>query len=73
VETKTSNQIGEGIEQSSAKSTNGSRNNKEITNRGNCRDGKPRKEVRSYRCKNHQQNIRDRRANLRCRRYQRRY
>jgi hypothetical protein len=30
---------------------------------------KPRNEVRNYRCKCHQQNTRDRRENLRCRRY----
>jgi hypothetical protein len=30
---------------------------------------KPREEVRSHRCKYHQQNTRDRRENLRCRRY----
>ena len=33
--------------------------------------GKPRKEVRNYRCKYLQQNTRDRRESLRCRRYHR--
>jgi hypothetical protein len=32
---------------------NGNTNNKEITNEGNPRDGKFRKEIRSYRCKHH--------------------
>jgi hypothetical protein len=35
-------------------------------------NGKPRKEVRNYKCKYYQQNTRDRRGNLRCRRYSRR-
>jgi hypothetical protein len=34
---------------------------------------KPGKEVRNYICKHCQQNTRDRRENLRCRRYLRRY
>jgi hypothetical protein len=34
---------------------------------------KPRKEIRSHRCKHHQQNTRDRRENLRCRRYNRKH
>jgi hypothetical protein len=46
---------------------NGNRNNKEITKGENTEDRKPRKETRSHRCKHHQQNIRDRRENLRCR------
>jgi hypothetical protein len=41
----------------------------ENTNGGNPWNGKPRKEVRNYRCKNHQQNIRDKRVHLRCRTY----
>jgi hypothetical protein len=44
---------------------------KEIKNRGNI--GKPRKEGRSYKCKHHQQNTRDRRETLECRRHHRRY
>jgi hypothetical protein len=44
---------------------------KKITKRDNTGDRKPRKEIRSHRCKHHQQNIRDRRENLRCRRYHR--
>jgi peptidoglycan hydrolase CwlO-like protein len=47
--------------------------NKEITKRDNPGVRKPRKEIRSHRCKHHQQNIRDRRENLRCRRYHRRH
>jgi hypothetical protein len=50
-------------------SKNGSRNNREITRGDNSGDRKPRKEVRSHRCKHHQHNTRDRRENLRCRRY----
>jgi hypothetical protein len=34
---------------------------------------KQNKEVRSHRCKHHQQNTRDRRENLRCRRYHRKH
>ena len=41
---------------------------KDTTKGDNSGDRKPRKEVRSYRCKHHQQNTRDRRENLRCRR-----
>jgi hypothetical protein len=44
-------------------------NNKEITKVNNCEDIKPRKEKRSHRQKHHPQNTRDRRENLRCRRY----
>ena len=47
---------------------NGSRHNKEITTRDNYGDRKPRKGIRSHRWKHHQQNTRDRRENLRCRR-----
>jgi hypothetical protein len=46
---------------------------KEITNGGNPGDEKPGKEIRNYSCKYHQQNTRDRRLNLRSRRYHRRY
>jgi hypothetical protein len=34
---------------------------------------KPRKEIRSHRCKHHQQNTRDRRENLRCKRCHRKH
>jgi hypothetical protein len=44
-----------------SKSKNGSRNNKEITKGDNSRVRKPKKEIRSNRCKHHQQNTRDRR------------
>jgi hypothetical protein len=40
---------------------------KKITKRDNSGDRNPRKEIRSHRCKNHQQNTRDRKENLRCR------
>jgi hypothetical protein len=36
-------------------------------------DRKHRKDIRTPRCKHHQQNTRDRRANLRCRRYHRKH
>jgi hypothetical protein len=37
------------------------------------RNRKPRKDIRSHRCKHHQQNIRQRRENLRSRRYHRKH
>ena len=43
---------------------NESRNNKENTKGDKPANGKPRKEVRNYRCKYRQQNTRDRRENL---------
>jgi hypothetical protein len=46
-------------------SKNGNRNNEEITNGDNPKDRKSRKEIRSHRHKNHQQNTKDRRENLR--------
>jgi hypothetical protein len=46
---------------------------KKITKGDNTGDIKPRKEIRSHRCKHHQQNTRDRRENLRCRRYHRKH
>jgi len=36
-------------------------------------DRKPREEIRSHRCKHHQQNTRDRKENLRGRRYHRKH
>jgi hypothetical protein len=44
---------------------NGSKNNKEITKGDNSGDINPRKEIRSHRCKHHQQNTRDGREILR--------
>jgi hypothetical protein len=67
------NQIGEGNKQNHPRSKNGSRNNKEITKRDNPSVRKPRKEMRSHRCKHHQQNTRDRRENQRGRRYHRKH
>jgi hypothetical protein len=64
---------GERIEQCGPRPKSGSKNNKENRNGSNHGNGKPRKEVRNYRCKHHQQNTRDRREHLRCRRYHRRY
>ena len=64
-------QTDEGNEQNNPGSKNGSRNNKEITKGDYSRDRKPRKEIKSHRCKHHQQNTRDRRENLRGRRYHR--
>ena len=66
-------QTGEGIEQNHPGSKNENRNNKEITQGDNPGDIKPRKEIRSYRSKHHQQNKKDRRENLRYRRYHRKH
>jgi hypothetical protein len=52
---------------------NETRNNKESTKGDNPRIRKPRKKIKSHRCKPHQQNTRDRRKNLRCRRYHRKH
>jgi hypothetical protein len=52
-------------------SKNGSRNNKEITNGDISGDRNPRKEIRDHRCQHQQQNTRDGRQNLRCRRFHR--
>ena len=46
---------------------------KEITKADKPEDRKPRKEIRHHRLKHHQQNARDRRENLRGRRYHRKY
>jgi hypothetical protein len=54
-------------------SKNGNRDNKEITKGDNTGYGKPMKEIRSHRCKHHQQITRDRRENLRYRRYHRKH
>jgi hypothetical protein len=59
------NQAGEGNEQNHSRSKNGNRNNKEITKGDNPGVRKSRKEIRSHRCKHHQQNIRDRQRILR--------
>jgi hypothetical protein len=48
-------QTGKGIEKKNPRSKNGSKNNKEIKQRDNYGDRKPRKEVRSHRCKHHHQ------------------
>jgi hypothetical protein len=42
---------------------------KKITKRDKSGDVKQRKEIKSYSCKHQQQNTRDRRENLRCRRH----
>ena len=62
---------GERIKQNHLGSKNGWSNNKEITKGDNPGVRKPRKEIRSHRCKHHKQNTRDRRENLRCRRFHR--
>ena len=64
---------GERIEQNHSQSKNGSRNNTEITKEDNPGNRKSRKEDRSYRYKHHQKNTRDRRENIRCRRYHRKH
>jgi hypothetical protein len=57
-------QTGEETEQKFPRSKNRNQNNKEITNGGNYGDGKSRKEIRSYRCKHHEQNKRDEKEDL---------
>ena len=52
--TRKHNQTSKGIEQTHPGSKNGNRNNKEITKGGNPGVRKPRKEIRSHRCKHHQ-------------------
>ena len=48
---------------------NRSRNNEENSRGENSGDRNPRKEIRKHRCEHQQQNIRDGRENLRCRRF----
>jgi hypothetical protein len=67
------NQTGEGTEQNHLGSKDVSTNNKEITKGENSGDRNTRKEIRSHICKHHQQNIRDGRKNLRCRRFHRKH
>ena len=66
-------QASEGIELNHLESKNGNRNNKEITKRDNPRNRKPRKDIRSHRCKHQQKNTRDRRENIRDRRYHKKH
>jgi hypothetical protein len=66
-------QTGERIEQNYPVSKNGKRNNKEITRGDNSGNRKAMKEVRNQTCKHNKQNTRDRRENLRCRRYHRKH
>jgi hypothetical protein len=61
-------QTGERIKQNHPGSKNGSRNNKGITKGDNSVERNTWKEVRKHRCKHQQQNTRDGRENLRCRR-----
>ena len=49
----------------------GSRHNKENPKLGNAGDRKPRKEFWNHRCEHQQQDTRDGRESLRCRRFQR--
>jgi hypothetical protein len=55
------------------RSKNGSTNNKENPKGDNPGDRNPRKEIRNYRCEHQQQNTRDGRENLRCRRFHRKH
>jgi hypothetical protein len=48
-------------------------NRKIITEGDNSGNRKPKKEVRKPRCKHNKQNTRDKRENLRCRRYHRKH
>ena len=54
-------------------SKHGNRNKKEITKEDNPVDRTPTKEIMVHKGKHHQQNTRDRKQNLRCRRYQRKH
>jgi hypothetical protein len=65
------NQIHNGIVQNHPRFKNGSRNNKENTKGDNSGDRNHRKEIRNHRYKHQQQNTRDGRENLRCRRFHR--
>ena len=71
--TRKHNQTDEGFEQSHIESENENRNNKEITKGDNTGDRNPRNEIRNHRCEDQQQNTRNRRENLRCRRYHRKH
>jgi hypothetical protein len=62
---------GDGIEQNHPRSKKGSRNNEENPKGDNSGDRNPRKEIRNHRCEHQQQNTRDGRENLRCRRFYR--
>jgi len=66
-------QTGEGIEQNHPGFKNRNRNNKESTKGDNLGHIKLRKETGSHRQKHQLQNTRDRRKNLRGRRYHRKY
>jgi hypothetical protein len=61
-------QTGERIEQNHPGSRSGNRNNKVMTMGNNSGDRNPRKEIRNHRFEHQQQNTRDGRENLRCRR-----
>jgi hypothetical protein len=65
------NQTSKGKEQNHPGSKTGTRNYKEITKRENSGVRKPRKKVKNHRWNHYQQNTRDRRENLRCRRFHR--
>ena len=49
------------------------RNNKEITSEGKSKGGNPKKEIRNYKYKHHQQNASNGRETFRHSRYSRRY
>jgi hypothetical protein len=52
---------------------NGSRNNTENPKGDNSGDRNPKKDIRNHRCEHQQQNTRDGRKNLRCRRFYRKH
>jgi hypothetical protein len=58
-------QVGKGNEKNHPGSKNGNINT-QITKGGNPGIRKPRKEIRSHRCKHHQQNTKEIIENLRC-------
>jgi hypothetical protein len=63
--------ICDGIEQNHPRTKNGRGNNEEKPKRENSGDRNARKEIRNHRCEHQQQNIRDGKENLKCRRFHR--
>ena len=59
------------MKQNHPRSKNGSRNNKENPKGDNSGDRNTRKEIWKHRCEHQQQNTRDGRENLRCKRFHR--
>jgi hypothetical protein len=64
-------ELNKNIQEKHSKSKNGSRNNEENPKGDSSGDRNPRKEIRNHRYEHQQQNTRDERENLRCRRFHR--